>query len=78
MRLRRRAPIASSPRYGKRWNRSSMPQKEAAAADLEGKTLAPAVALLAAAGGDTVMEHKADRRSDSPVVVEDNPEFGKR
>ena len=52
--------------------------KDAAGADLVGEILAPAGALLAAAGGDTVMEHKADRRSDFPVVVDDNPEFGKR
>jgi hypothetical protein len=35
--------------------------KDAASADLVGEIPAPAGALLAAAGGDTVMEHNADR-----------------
>jgi hypothetical protein len=34
--------------------------KEAASADLEGETRSPAVAPVAAADGDTVVEHQAD------------------
>lgn len=54
MRSRPRAPIASLPPYGKRWNRSSMRQRRPRPADLEDEKRAP-VAPPASASTDSVV-----------------------